>query len=65
MVEAGAAGLGQLRGSLKRSVGGVDEALWNRLPRLAPGQAVVSLANLTRPMLTAMDPAPCRLRMVR
>ncbi|MCW3052307.1 MAG: hypothetical protein JWN14_1477 [Chthonomonadales bacterium] len=50
---------------LKRSVGGVDEALWARLPRLAPGQAVVSLASLSRPMLTAMDPAPCRLRMVR
>lgn len=52
-------------GRLKRSVGGVDEALWNRLPRLAPGQAVVSLASLSRPVLTAMDPAPCRLRMVR
>ncbi len=50
---------------LKRSVGGVDEALWSRLPRLAPGQAVVSLASLSRPILTAMDPAPCRLRMVR
>ena len=50
---------------LKRSVGSVDESLWTRLPRLAPGQAVVSLASLTRPMLTAMNPAPCRLRMVR
>ena len=50
---------------LKRSVGAVDEALWTRLPRLAPGQAVVSLASLSRPMLTAMDPAPCSLRMVR
>lgn len=50
---------------LKRSIGGVDEALWSRLPRLAAGQAVVSLASLSRPMLTAMDPAPCRLRMVR
>ncbi|HZP83172.1 MAG TPA: ATP-binding protein [Chthonomonadaceae bacterium] len=50
---------------LKRSVGGVDEALWTRLPRLAPGQAVVSLASLSRPMLTAMAPAPCKLLMVR
>jgi DNA helicase HerA-like ATPase len=50
---------------LKRSVGGVDEALWLRLPRLASGQAVISLASLSRPMLSAMDPAPCRLRMVR
>ena len=34
---------------LKRSVGGVDKALWSRLPRLAAGQAVVSLASLSRP----------------
>jgi uncharacterized protein len=50
---------------LKRSAGSVDEALWSRLPRLAPGQAVVSLASLSRPILTVMDPAACRLRMVR
>jgi hypothetical protein len=50
---------------LKRTVGGVDEALWGRLPRLVPGQAVVSLASLSRPILTAVDPAPCKLRMVR
>lgn len=52
-------------GRLRRSIGGVDESLWSRLPRLAPGQAVVSLASLTRPMLTAMSPAACRLRMSR
>jgi uncharacterized protein len=50
---------------LKRSIGSVDESLWLRLPRLAPGQAIVSLASLSRPMLTAMDPAPCRLRMIQ
>lgn len=50
---------------LKRSIGSVDDSLWNRLPRLAPGQAIVSLSSLTRPMLTAMDPAPCELRMVQ
>lgn len=50
---------------LKRNVGGVDEALWTRLPRLAPGQAIVSVSTLSRPMLTAMMPAACRLRMVR
>jgi DNA helicase HerA-like ATPase len=52
-------------GRLKRSIGSVDEALWSRLPRLAPGQAVVSLSSLSRPILTVMDPAACRLRMVR
>jgi hypothetical protein len=49
---------------LKRSVGGVDESLWTRLPSLAPGQAVVSLSGMTRPLLVAMDPSPCKLRMV-
>ena len=33
---------------LKRSVGGVDESLWNRLPNLAPGQAIVSAASMAR-----------------
>ena len=50
---------------LKRAIGSVDDSLWSRLPRLAPGQAIVSLASLARPMLTAMDPAPCKLRMVQ
>lgn len=50
---------------LKRSIGSVDNSLWARLPRLAPGQAIVSLSSLTRPMLTAMDPAPCLLRMIQ
>lgn len=49
---------------LKKNIGGVDDALWSRLPRLAPGQAIVSLASLNRPVLTAMNPAPCKLRMV-
>lgn len=48
---------------LKRSIGSVDESLWTRLPRLAPGQAVISLSSLARPMLTAIDPAPCLLKM--
>lgn len=49
---------------LKRSVGGVDEGLWNRLPNLAPGQAIVSAASMTRPLLVAIDPTPSKLRMV-
>ncbi|MBC7083753.1 MAG: ATP-binding protein [Firmicutes bacterium] len=48
---------------LRKSIGGIDESLWARIPRLAPGQAVVSLANLGRPLLTAITPAPCKLRM--
>lgn len=49
---------------LRRSIGGVDESLWHRLPSLAPGQAVVSFTSLARPVQTAVDPTPCRLLMV-
>jgi DNA helicase HerA-like ATPase len=50
-------------GQLKRQVGGVDDGLWDRLPGLAPGQAVVAFPHLTRPVLVSIDPAPCQLRM--
>jgi len=49
---------------LKRSIGGVDTGLWNQLPNLAPGQAIVSTPSLTRSLLVAMDPTPCKLLMV-
>ncbi|MGE0059469.1 MAG: ATP-binding protein, partial [Dehalococcoidia bacterium] len=49
---------------LRRSIGGVDEGLWSRLPNLAPGQAVVSVSGHTRPLLTSIDPTPVKLRMV-
>lgn len=49
---------------LKRSIGGVDDGLWQRLPSLAPGQAIISAASLARPLLVAIDPTPCKLRMV-
>ena len=32
---------------LKRSIGGVDAGLWDGLPNLAPGQAIVSAGSLT------------------
>jgi hypothetical protein len=48
---------------LKRQVGGVDDGLWDRLPGLAPGQAVAAFPHLTRPILVSIDPAPCQLRM--
>lgn len=51
-------------GRLKRAIGGIDNALWLRLPSLAPGQAVVSLTHLSRPLLTTIDPTPCKLLMV-
>ena len=49
---------------LRRSIGGVDDGLWNRLPNLAPGQAIVTAASLARPLLVAIDPAPAKLRMI-
>lgn len=49
---------------LRRSIGGIDESLWGRLPALAPGQAVVSFTSLARPLLVAVDPTPSRLLMV-
>ena len=49
---------------LKRSIGGIDEGLWERLPNLAPGQAIVSMTNMARPLLVAINPTPCKLRMI-
>jgi DNA helicase HerA-like ATPase len=49
---------------LKRSIGGINEALWRHLSSLAPGQAVVSFTTLARPLQVSMDPTPCRLLMV-
>lgn len=49
---------------LKRTIGMIDDGLWNRLPNLAPGQAIVSASSLARPLLVSIDPTPCKLRMV-
>jgi len=50
---------------LKRSIGGIDEGLWDRLPNLAAGQAIVSTPSLSRALLVAIDPTACKLRMVQ
>lgn len=49
---------------LRNVIPGIDESMWRRLPALAPGQAVVSFTHMTRPLLTSIDPSPCRLRMI-
>lgn len=49
---------------LKRSIGGINEGLWQRLPSLAPGQAIVSFTSFARPLQVSIDPTPCRLLMV-
>lgn len=54
----------QVVATLERTVSGIDENLWRRLPGLAPGQAIVAFPHVARPLLTAMDPSPARLRLV-
>lgn len=49
---------------LKSSVAGIDDGLWQRLPALAPGQAIVTFTSMTRPLLVAVDATPAKLRMV-
>ncbi|HWG46949.1 MAG TPA: ATP-binding protein [Gemmataceae bacterium] len=49
---------------LKRSISGIDKAQWSRVSGLAPGQALVSLTSMTRPLLVSIDPTPCRLQLV-
>lgn len=50
--------------ALQRTVSGIDESLWKRLPGLAPGQAIVSFPHMTRPLLISIDPTPAKLRMI-
>jgi DNA helicase HerA-like ATPase len=50
--------------TLRRTVNGIDSGLWDRLPGLAPGQAIVSFPHMTRPLLVSIDPTPAELRLV-
>jgi len=50
-------------GRLKRTVGGVDESLWDKAKNLSAGQAIVKFNHMSRGMLTAIDPTPCKLLM--
>jgi DNA helicase HerA-like ATPase len=49
---------------LKSTIAGIDDALWQRLPALAPGQAIVTFTSMTRPLLIAVDATPAKLRMI-
>jgi DNA helicase HerA-like ATPase len=51
-------------GTLRRTVSGIDEGLWNKVPGLAPGQAIVSFPHLARPLMVSIDPSPAELRLV-
>ena len=49
---------------LRKSISGIDKTQWSVLPGLAPGQALVSLTSMARPLLVSIDPTPCKLRYV-
>lgn len=48
---------------LRKSISGIDKGQWGMVPGLAPGQALVSLTSMTRPLLVSIDPTSCRLRL--
>jgi hypothetical protein len=49
---------------LRKVVPQVSQATWGSLPNFAAGHAICSFAHLTRPITVAIDPSPCKLRMV-
>jgi len=49
---------------MQRTIGSIDESLWNRVPRLAPGQALASFTSFSRPLMLTIDPAPCKRLLV-
>jgi uncharacterized protein len=49
---------------MRQAAGSIDESLWNRLPTLAPGQAVCSFSGFTRPLMVEIDPAPMKRLLV-
>jgi DNA helicase HerA-like ATPase len=54
----------QVVSTLQRQVSNIDDALWRRLPGLAPGQALVSFPHMKLPLLATIDPAGAKLRLV-
>ncbi len=49
---------------MQKTAGSIDESLWSRVARLAPGQALVSFSSFTRPLMVAVDPAPVKRLLV-
>lgn len=50
--------------TLQRTVSGIDDGLWRKLPALSPGQAIVSFPHMAKPLLVAVDPTPVKLRLI-
>jgi len=50
-------------GRLRRTIPSIDQSMWRSLASLQPGQAVVSLAHMRRPILTQINPSTAKLRL--
>ena len=50
-------------GRLKRTIPAIDQNLWRSLASLQPGQAVISLTHMRRPILTQINPSTAKLRL--
>lgn len=48
---------------LRKTIPSIDPSLWRMIASLRAGQAVVQFAHMSRPMLTAINPSPYRLRL--
>ncbi|BCJ90568.1 hypothetical protein IZ6_13030 [Terrihabitans soli] len=50
-------------GRLRRTIPAIDQSMWRSLASLQPGQAVVSLAHMRRPIMTQIHPSTAKLRL--
>ncbi|HEV2747179.1 MAG TPA: ATP-binding protein [Allosphingosinicella sp.] len=50
-------------GRLRRTIPSIDQSMWRSLASLQPGQAVVSLAHMRRPIMTQINPSTAKLRL--
>ncbi len=48
---------------LRKTIGAIESNLWDRIPSLGPGLAVVSLQTQKRALVTRILPTPCKLLM--
>jgi len=48
---------------LRKTIPSIDQSLWKMIASLRSGQAVVQFSHMSRPMLTAINPSPYRLRL--
>ncbi|GIW09948.1 MAG: hypothetical protein KatS3mg061_1005 [Dehalococcoidia bacterium] len=49
--------------ALRQVFGAIDEGLWQQLPSLAPGEAIVSFTCFSRLLLVTIGPTPVKLHL--